>query len=144
MIFKARLQQAFALYNELANLLDESSYGAKLPGLPSNNIGSQLWCVVGARESYLKAMQNGAWAGFTCSLPGSMTANKQAVSDALRQSADSALTWLENTSGLSESQQRLAFEWLEHEIQHHGQLIRYLYALKLGIPPGWKSRYHLD
>jgi hypothetical protein len=32
---------------------------------------------------------------------------------------------------------------LEHEAQHHGQLIRYLYALKLAIPDSWKARYAL-
>jgi len=33
---------------------------------------------------------------------------------------------------------------LEHEAQHHGQLIRYLYGLRLPIPASWKSRYALE
>jgi hypothetical protein len=39
---------------------------------------------------------------------------------------------------------RLVLDLLEHEAAHHGQLIRYLYGLKLPIPAGWKRRYALD
>jgi hypothetical protein len=30
---------------------------------------------------------------------------------------------------------------LEHELQHHGQLIRYVYGNKLEFPESWKKRY---
>jgi uncharacterized damage-inducible protein DinB len=33
---------------------------------------------------------------------------------------------------------------LEHEVQHHGQLIRYLYGLGIERPESWKQRYALD
>ncbi len=44
-----RLNKAFDLYNDLAVHLSEASLGSKLATLPSNTIGEQLWCVVGAR-----------------------------------------------------------------------------------------------
>ncbi len=143
-IYNERINQVFCLYNELATFLEEASYSSKLADLPSNTIGQQLWCVIGARESYLKGIQKGNWDGFSCSLPGAMTSNKEAVRLALRRSAEVAQEIFSELTGATESQERLAFELLEHEVQHQGQLIRYLYGLKLGVPKGWKERYHLD
>jgi hypothetical protein len=65
---KARLQQAFQLTHDLVAHLDEVALGLDLPGLPSNQISGQLWCMVGARESYTKAIEAAGWQGFACSL----------------------------------------------------------------------------
>jgi uncharacterized damage-inducible protein DinB len=143
-IYQERINKVFELYDELATFLEEASYSSKLADLPSNTIGQQLWCVIGARESYLRGIQKGKWDGFSCSLPGAMTANKEAVSLALRRSAEKAEQFIGELRSMTESQERLAFELLEHEVQHQGQLIRYLYGLKLGVPKSWKERYHLD
>lgn len=137
-----RLQKSFALYTELVNHLSEESLKQKLSDLPSNTIGQQLWCVVGARESYLKGIQKGAWDGFSCSLK--VTDKKIEVSEALTNSGLLSIDILNQISKFSLAQEKLAFEMLEHEILHQGQLIRYLYGLKLGIPAGLKERYHLD
>ena len=66
------------------------------------------------------------------------------MADALARSAETAQQVLNQLESLSPAQEKLAFEFLEHETQHQGQLIRYLYGLKLGIPAGLKARYHLD
>ncbi len=42
---------------------------------------------------------------------------------------------------LTPAQQELAFDLLEHEVQHHGQLIRFVYGNKLTFPPSWHKRY---
>jgi hypothetical protein len=42
---------------------------------------------------------------------------------------------------LSDRQLELGFDLLEHEIQHHGQLIRYVYGNKLSFPSSWNKRY---
>jgi hypothetical protein len=34
-----------------------------------------------------------------------------------------------------------ALDLLEHEIQHHGQLIRFGYSNSLAFPPSWNSRH---
>ena len=34
-----------------------------------------------------------------------------------------------------------AADLLEHEVQHHGQLIRYVYGNRLSFPGSWKRRY---
>ena len=61
-----RLTRAFILTYELVAALPEEALKLKLGDLPSNSIGEQLWCIIGARESYLKAMRNEDWAGFSC------------------------------------------------------------------------------
>lgn len=43
----------------------------------------------------------------------------------------------------TEAQNRILFGTLEHEALHHGQLIRYLYALDIERPESWKRRYSL-
>lgn len=139
-----RLNKAFDLYNDLAVHLNEASLGSKLATLPSNTIGEQLWCVVGARESYTRGIQKGQWDGFRCSLTKDDISKKTEVTAALAKSAATAQQVLGQLGSLTTAQEKLAFDLLEHEVQHQGQLIRYLYGLKLGIPAGLKERYHLD
>lgn len=95
--------------------------------------------MVGARESYLAGIASGEWQGFSCSLnaPG----DKLAVQAALRSSLD-RLSRIEFES-LAERQIELALDLLEHEVQHHGQFIRYVYANRLSFPASWNRRYSL-
>lgn len=134
---KEKLQRAFTLTHDLVTHIDENSLPLDLPNLPSNQIAGQLWCMVGARESYLKAIEAGEWSGFSCSLKSPQV--KQSVLKALEASHQ-----LLNKMGfenLSEAQMNLAFDLLEHETQHHGQLIRYVYANRLSFPESWNKRY---
>ena len=62
----ARLRVAMGLYGDLVAALPAEALGLRLAELPSNSIGSQLWCVVGARESYVRAISAGKWQGFAC------------------------------------------------------------------------------
>ena len=139
-----RLKVSFSLYEDLVSFLDESALSLELADLPSNSIGQQLWCVVGARESYTRAIENGGWAGFSCSLTREQIAVKAEVLGALKRSSETAIKVLSGIGQPAEAQLRLAMQLLEHESQHHGQLIRYLYGLKLGVPKGLKERYHLE
>lgn len=134
---QAHLVRSFNLTHDLIAHLDEASLRLDLPGLPSNRIADQLWCMVGARESYLKAIQSGGWQGFSCSL--SEPRSKPAVVAAL----DATLRQLEDLdfSQFDEAQANLAFDLLEHELQHHGQLIRFVYGNGLTFPESWHTRY---
>jgi len=136
-ILKENLRRAFTLTHDLVIHLDEIALTLDLPNLPSNQISGQLWCVVGARESYLKAIEAGEWSGFSCSLKSPSV--KQSVLEAL-ESSSYRLNSLD-FENLSEKQIKLAFDLLEHEIQHHGQVIRYIYANKLTFPESWHKRY---
>ncbi len=134
---KKRIDPAFTLTHDLVLHLDEICLSLDLPGLPANRMGDQLWCVVGARESYLKAIKMGGWQGFSCSLAAPLV--KPAVLTAL-EASHQQLDEIE-FSGLSETQVDLAFDLLEHEVQHHGQLIRFVYGNRLTFPASWNQRY---
>jgi hypothetical protein len=60
----SRLLESMALYDDFIAAVPETALGEKLGALRSNTVGEQLWCVVGARESYAASMREGAWAGF--------------------------------------------------------------------------------
>ena len=133
--------RSFQLYQDLVEKIDETALGSKLDSIPSNTLGEQLWCVVGARESFSQAIVANEWAGFSCSLD--TTTDKDDVADALSRSSEAVLETLKSIEHFSEVQNRLIVDLLEHEAAHHGQLIRYIYGLKLPIPESWKSKYAL-
>lgn len=134
---KAHLVRSCRLTHDLFTHLHEEALGLDLPNLPSNRIADQVWCIVGARESYTKAIEAGGWQGFSCSLT-TPRAKKAALA-----ALDATLERLGaiDFTGLSEPQLDLAFELLEHEVQHHGQLIRFVYANALSFPASWHERY---
>ena len=129
-------------HSELAGHLPAEALVAKLPAR-SNTIGAQFWCVVGARESYTRALEHGEWQGFSCSLDGSATGDKPQVEAGL---ARSRRRFSDVVAGLewTEDRDRLLLALLEHEAQHHGQLIRYVYALDLEFPESWIARWALE
>lgn len=67
-VLKSRLVDAMERTNSLAANLSSDGLKSHNGAAPSNAIGAQFWCVVGARESYARAFQAGAWQGFACSL----------------------------------------------------------------------------
>ena len=86
-----------------------------LGDLKSNSIGSQLWCIVGTRESYARAIEAGEWTGWACSL---MAFSGDVIRPGLGASADLVRSQL--TGDLDEARQDLALQLLEHEAQHMG------------------------
>ncbi len=134
---KTKLEQSFQLTHDLVAHLEEEFLALDLPNLPSNQISGQLWCVVGARESYLKALEVGCWQGFSCSLTTPHL--KQSVLEAL-EATRQQLGEIDFTN-FTDAQIDLAFALLEHEVQHHGQLIRFVYGNKLSFPTSWNKRY---
>ena len=143
-VLRANLERSMRLYDDLLAALPESALGMKLPGIPSNTIGAQLWCVVGARESYARAVEAGAWSGFSCSLDPAGSREKAAVQAALSKSSAAVVAKLARLDSYDDARIRFITDLLEHEAAHQGQLIRYLYGLKLRIPDSWKARYALD
>ncbi|MDP6605350.1 MAG: hypothetical protein QF664_03690 [Dehalococcoidia bacterium] len=135
-----RLDRAFELYHDLIDGLPADALGQKLPDLPSSPIGNQLWCVVGTRESFGKAIEHGEWKGWDCSLDGYA---RDAVASKLAASGERVLEVL-GAVDLDDTRSDYALDLLEHETQHQGQLIRYLYGLRLDIPQSWKDRWALD
>ena len=134
---KAKLDRSFRLTHDIVLHLDETSLSLDLSGLPSNRIAGQLWCMVGARESYTKAIVAGGWKGFSCSLTTPRV--KQSVLDAL-EATHKQMNEID-FADLTDGQIELAFNLLEHEVQHHGQLIRFVYGNGLTFPNSWHERY---
>lgn len=142
-VIRERFLESFELYDDLASNVPEASLALKLPGIPSNALGAQLWCVVGARESFAGAIRSGAWPGFSCSLTAAETREREAVVAALSRSAEEVLGAIDEVGTGDDDRVRFVLRLLEHEAAHQGQLIRYLYGLQLPIPARWKERYVL-
>ena len=142
-VIRERFELSFDLYDDLVAGLPSDAFAATLPGLPSNTVGSQLWCVVGARESYARALEGGAWAGFSCSLSAAEILERESLRAGLSRSAEAVGAALRVLQPNDDARGRLALLLLEHESAHQGQLIRYLYGLRLAIPLSWKERYAL-
>jgi hypothetical protein len=141
-LIDARLDAVFGLYDELIASLDGAQLRQSLP-VPSNPIGMQLWCVVGARETWARAMETGTWGPFGCSIASFEDTQKPGlIADALSTSA-SAFREAALTNPEDEARTDLKLGLLEHESQHLGQILRYLLGLGIEPPPGWKKRFAL-
>ncbi|WP_306232617.1 DinB family protein [Agrococcus beijingensis] len=137
-----RFARADRLYADLVDALTPEQLGSRLADLPSSTIGGQLWCVLGARESYPNAARAGSWQGFTSPLTDEQMTDASAVRAAFAQTAADVDGWLADLE--SDDDLRYALALLEHETQHHGQLIRYLYGLGIDRPESWQRQYALD
>ena len=141
-LIDTRLDAVFGLYDELAASLDDTQLRQSLP-VPSNPIGMQLCCVVGARETWARAMTTGTWGPFGCSIASFEDAqNPSLVAGALAASA-SAFQDAALASPTDEIRTDFKLALLEHESQHLGQILRYLLGLGIEPPPGWKTRFAL-
>lgn len=132
-----KLIGALRLTDELVSHLSEESLRLDLPGLPSNAIGGQLWCMIGARESFTRAIREGGWKGFACSLKE--PSSRAEILQKLGTTRD-ALARIP-FEGMTPAQTEAAYKILEHETMHHGQLIRYIYGNRLTFPDSWKKHY---
>lgn len=141
---RRRFARANELYADLVAELPASSLGARLRELPSDSIQNQLRCVVGARESYTKAARAGSWQGFGSSLDRVPTGDADAVRAAVRSSHEVVEDFLDDLDPADDYAVDQALALLEHETQHHGQLIRYLYGLGIPRPESWQRQYALD
>jgi len=139
-----RLTRTHNLLIDILEHIDERHLASKLLNLPSNTIGQQFWCIVGARNSYVKAARAGSWQGFECLLTEEQILKRDDIKKELDSSLESLIQFLNSNIKLDGAQEELLLDLLEHEVQHHGQLIRYMYGLKLGVPESWKKRYNLD
>ena len=135
------IRESFAGYNDLVETLPDISLGSRLSDR-SNTIGAQLWCVVGGRESYARAINLGRWSGFSCSLAGDDVEVRGKVAAALESSSREFEDGVRGVEW-NEQRDRLLLDLLEHETQHQGQLIRYVYGLGYSFPASWAERWNL-
>ena len=55
-------------YSDLVNAVDEELLQMKIDVNKHKSLAEHFWCVVGARESYARAITSGEWQGFACSM----------------------------------------------------------------------------
>ncbi|MBU9712314.1 hypothetical protein [Evansella tamaricis] len=137
-IVKQRVLQALSLTDDFYTHINGDHLRLRISDVPSNTIGEQAYCIIGARESYLKAFIIGKWDGFECSLSDST--NKTLINSKLKETHTNIIRFLQDNS-IGEINPNFLMDLLEHEVQHHGQLIRYAYANNIEFPKSWNIRY---
>lgn len=140
MQLEERLKQALRFTESLAEVCQNDQLELRCGDSPSNDIGSQFWCLVGARESYASAIRKGEWVGFNCSLRSEDTREVSKITSALSAARTDVIDAIAE-AGLLEP---IVFDLLEHEVQHQGQLIRYFYANSIRFPDSFAKRFALD
>lgn len=141
-MLEAHLDESFAMYDELIASLTSDDLRRKLP-VPSNIMGAQLWCVIGARESWARAIEKGAWIGFSCSITSPADVVRPEVMGPALANSAAAVREASKRAPKDESRTDLKLRLLIHESQHQGQILRYLLGLKVAVPPSWKKRFAL-
>lgn len=138
-----RFDRTNRLYIDLVDSLSSKQLDSKLPGIRSNSVGSQLWCVASARHSTADSIPLGQWQGFRSAMTAAESTDPEAVLRILNATHDEVARMFDAFPELSDPQLELLLGLLEHESFHHGQLVRYLYALDITRPPTWQRRYSL-
>jgi len=129
-----RLINRFEAYRELVAMIDDDLLNKKIDAPRHKSLTEHLWCVVGARESYARAIEQGAWAGFSCSMQSFSPAD---FSKKLEESGSAVELAIRDVSDWTEERSDLLAALAEHEVMHEGQIIRHMYALEKELPKSW-------
>ena len=143
-LLQRRLERANTLYLDFLDTIPPQHLGSHLRDLPSDTVGHQLWCVLGARESFPKAARAAQWQGFTSPVTRDETTDAAVLRGAFVRTAADVDEWVAGIDADDEDSLRYVLALLEHETQHQGQLIRYLYGLGIDRPHSWQQQYALD
>jgi uncharacterized damage-inducible protein DinB len=129
------LRKRIQSYSDLIASIDSADLDAKLEIPKDKSVAEHLWCIVGARESYARALAAGGWQGFSCS----MVAHDHAGFErALATSGKALLAAIECVDEWSSSHDDLLAAVSEHEVMHEGQIIRHMYGLGRELPASWR------
>ena len=131
------------------DMLETHHLELRLPFSESQTLGYQFWCMVGAHESFLRALVHGGWQGFSCSLDEREQITPATIKAQMQQ-GDGRLAELLQTLPLEthtvgdQPAHKTVFRMIEHEMHHHGQLINFLFCHHLSIPPTWRDEWSLQ
>ncbi|MEZ4867440.1 MAG: hypothetical protein R3C14_39305 [Caldilineaceae bacterium] len=145
----AEWRQIRQLTYDYLDLLEPHQLDLRLSFPTSQTLGYQFWCMVGAHESFLNALEQGGWQGFHSSLDD-FDEVTPAVIKAQMQKSDERLLLLCEILNLDpprvgqEPGYKSIFRMIEHEMHHHGQLINFLFCHHLPIPPSWADEWALS
>ena len=139
-----KLCSMFELYDELCKGLEPKHYALHLFDLPSNSIGQQLWCLGGARQSHREAIEEKRDFSWKCDFPYEDANDKEKIDAYLIDEGKKIQQLLGDAAPTHVAEVELLTDLLMHEVQHQGQLIRYIYGNRLTVPLGWKKQWSLD
>ncbi len=129
------LKQRFKSFDDVIASNNDKQMGEKLTIDKHKSLGEHLWCIVGARESYAKAITSGAWEGFSCSLTG---LSQLELAKVAKRSAEDVVKAIESVGQWTDDREGFLLALAEHEVMHEGQIIRHLYGVKRDIPESVK------
>ena len=101
----------------------------------SKSLRVHFWCVVGAREAYIRALEAGSRDGFKWTLS---TIDASDLGEKLNASTREFERVIDATGDWTEERDTLLTELHEHEVMHEGQIIRLWYALGHELPQSVK------
>jgi hypothetical protein len=129
------LRKRIQSYSDLIAAIDSTVIGARLEIPKDKTVAEHLWCIVGARESYARALAAGEWQGFSCSM---VTHDRASFEQALAESGKALLAAIESVDEWSSCEDDLLAAVSEHEVMHEGQIIRHMYGLGRELPASWR------
>lgn len=125
------LKSRFDTYAEMNASVDDNAMVERLDAPKHKSLLEHLWCVVGARESYAKSLDEGEWLGFNCSMKEFSQADFEA---SLGSSASAVLDAIERVDDWTDAREELLALLYEHEVMHEGQIIRHMYGMERELP----------
>lgn len=125
------LSSRFAAYDDLIASVDDDVLKKRIDVPRHKTLTEHLWCIVGSRESYARAIAQGAWQGWDCSLS---KYGRDDIAKKLSSSAKAVLDAIGNVDDWTPERERQLAGLAEHEVMHEGQIIRHMYALELKMP----------
>lgn len=129
------LKARFGAYADLIAAADDALIAAKVDVPKHKTLGDHLWCVVGSRESYGRALVADGWQGFACSMNAFSRDDFVAKLDA---SGRDLLAVIDGVTDWTPAREALLADFYEHEVMHEGQIIRHVYALERTLPASWR------
>jgi hypothetical protein len=125
----------FQSWADLAATIDADLLEQSLPVTKSKSLKEHFWCVIGGRESYVKALRENGWSGFSCSLT---EFTPEGISQKLADSSAEFASVIQDIAPWTDDRDGQLVSLLEHETMHEGQVIRLMYGLDRQLPPSWK------
>ena len=127
----ANLRKRFDFYTDLVAQVDEAAINAELDIPRHRSLGMHLWCIVGSRESFAKAIAAGEMAGWRSSVK---RFERDEFSAKLVESARLLLEAIDAVREWTPERDQLLAQIAEHEVMHEGQIIRLMFGLEKPLP----------
>ncbi|MEZ4712062.1 MAG: hypothetical protein R3A44_33050 [Caldilineaceae bacterium] len=144
-------QQLRGMTYDLLDMLSEPDLIKKLPFAASQDMQYQFFCMLGTQESWLPVLSSGVMETWDCSLTPASEGQPLALAEVKAHfaAADRALfaqlAQLDLLHPVGDGHPPLHqyMVLVEHEAHHQGQLINFIFALDLPIPPSWADKWAL-